>query len=126
MKDAKEQLKNILEHDCQILTDDLEKNHKQKIQDRKILRKKYNKKIQDISDALAETTSLNEYRKNIFCRLSYSIRFFFEKMMKKIGSSDWRDAYYCTPEEMLQIMRGEKINISKIKEDRKKCVFVRE
>ena len=45
-----------------------------------------------------------EYRKNIFCRLSYSIRYIFETIMKQIGSSDWRDAYYCTPEEILAVV----------------------
>lgn len=125
-EDVERQLDDILEQDCKEALEKLNKSHADKLKQKKNLQQELNQDICDISDALAEATSLNEYRKNIFCRLSYSIRFFFEKMMKKIGSSDWRDAYYCTPEEMLEIMRGEKIEISKIKEDRKKCVFVRE
>lgn len=125
-EDVERQLDDILEQDCKEALEKFNKSHADKLKQKKNLQQELNQDICDISDALAEATSLNEYRKNIFCRLSYSIRFFFEKMMKKIGSSDWRDAYYCTPEELLQIMRGEKIDISKIKEDRKKCVFVRE
>lgn len=63
---------------------------------------------------------------NIFCRLSYSIRYIFETIMKQVGSSDWRDAYYCTPEEILAIVWGASIDIQSIKDERKKCVFVRE
>lgn len=83
-KDAREQLESILEQNCQKLKKTFTENHKQKIQARNALRKKFNKKIRDLSDALAEATSLNEYRKNIFCRLSHDIRFFFEPLMERL------------------------------------------
>lgn len=83
-EDAAEQLESILEQDCEKLKKTFAENHKQKIQARNALRKKFNKKIRDLSDALAEATSLNEYRKNIFCRLSHNIRFFFEPLMERL------------------------------------------
>lgn len=126
MSDAEDQLRNILEQNCANCLKKLEENHTRKIKQRKSLRNKYNKNTGDISDALAEATSLNEYRKNIFCRLSYHVRFVFEEMMKRIGSTDWRDAYYCTPDEMFLILKGEKIEIERLKNERKKCLFARD
>jgi|GEM_PF-3494659 len=121
LEDARSQLHNFLKKDCAKLKQTFQSEHDLRILERDKLRKKYaGSAIYDLSDALAEATSLNEYRKNIICRLSYGVRFIFDPLMKKIGSENWRDAYFFTPEELLSISEGEVIDLSRIKESRKK------
>lgn len=124
LEDAMGQLKNFLEKDCTQLKQTFQSEHDTRIIERDKLRQKYSgSMVYDLAEALAEATSLNEYRKNIICRLSYGVRFIFGPLMQRVGSENWRDAYFCTPEELLSISEGETIDISKIKESRRKVVI---
>lgn len=123
LDDARDQLKNFLEKDCSQLKQTFQSEHDIRIIERDKLRKQYkNSMIYDLADALAQATSLNEYRKNIICRLSYGVRFIFAPLMQKVGSDNWRDAYFCTPEELINILQGEELDIKKLKKSRKKIV----
>ena len=69
--------------------------------------------------AIAEGTYLNEYRKNRFSKVSLEYRPIFKKIARLSGSNEWRDCFYLTPDEMISILDGRKIDIFRIKKERK-------
>ena len=126
ISDAKKQYEEARTKDVANEISRIKENQKQKISDR-------NKKIKEINDteievlalAIAEGTYLNEFRKGIFSRISLKDRPIFKKIAQICGSSDWRDCYFLTSEEMISVLAGVKISLSKLKERRKSAVILR-
>ena len=68
---------------------------------------------------MAEATYLNEFRKNIFSKVSLEYRDLFKKIARLAGSQNWRDCFYLMPGEMADILEGKTINLSKIVKERR-------
>lgn len=128
LDDAKKQLKEISKNPEKVLKE-IEKNHKDKILKRKRILKQINDiAVTNLSDALAKTTILNEFRKQVFCKVSLGYRDAYKKLAEKAGGSHFRDCFHLTPTEMRNIILGKKVDILKIKEERKDlvgCIFDR-
>lgn len=120
LEDSRKQLSNALKKDCTKEILSLEKIHKEKIKhSRSLLKSLKSQRINLLSLILSECTILNEFRKNTFSKVSLEFRPIFAKIVKMSSSSDWRDCFYLKPEEMLGILEGKKINIVRIKEERR-------
>ncbi|MDB5204794.1 MAG: hypothetical protein JWP09_822 [Candidatus Taylorbacteria bacterium] len=120
MADALQQLKEISGKDPEASLRKMLQNHQDKLRNKKdLLRKIKNTHVLNLANALGICTTLNEFRKNIFCKVSLEYRSVFLKIAKLGGSEDWRDCFYLTPDEMKGLMAGKKILIPKIKMQRK-------
>src|SRR3989344_2913241 len=111
INDAKRYLNDALKNDCAKRMIELHKIHKNKIKKKKEILKSFPKKIQILANALADATYLNEFRKQVFCEVSLNQRGIFKKISKLARSNNWRDCFYLTPDEMVSIVKGEKIDV---------------
>lgn len=120
LKNAEDQLKSVLKKNCADEIAKAERSHKETIAKGKALLKKINdKEITILAHGIAEGTYLNEFRKNVFSNASLRMRGIFKKIAELAGSKEWRDCFFLTPDEMLEILEGKKTSLSKIKEERK-------
>ncbi len=120
IKDVKQHLNTLLEKNCKEEIKLMKEGNEVRLKKAKeILKKVNNKKVTILANAIAEGTYLNEYRKNVFSRVSLGYRKIFQKIIKKTGGNNWRDGFYLTPEEMGEILKGKKFNLNKIKQERK-------
>ncbi len=118
--DAQKQFTDIQKGNPKKTYDAMVANHAEKIKTKKEwLQKINNKEISLLAHALAVCTTINEFRKNVFCRVSLGYRPSFQKIAELSGSNSWRDCFFLTPEEIKKILSGKKLNIKKIKEQRK-------
>lgn len=119
MKDAEEQLATLMKKDCAEEIIAMEANHVKKVKEASTLLKKIdNEEITMLAHAMAEATYLNEYRKNVFSRVSLEYRPIFRQLAEKVGSNNWKDIWYLTPAESTSILEGKKIPIQEIKNAR--------
>src|SRR3989344_4192074 len=115
LTDARAQLGSLLLKDCKKMLKDSEIDHEGRIKKAKeLLNKINNKEVRILSHAIAEGTYLNEFRKNIFCKVSLIYRDIFAKIAQIAGSNNWKDCWYLTTGEIMSIVRGKEINISKL------------
>lgn len=120
LDDARAQIENLLLKDC-------DKEIKKAEKEKDAILKEAKKLLKDIGDesisvlahAIAEGTYLNELRKNIFSRVSLEYREIFSQVAKKCGSSNWRDCFYMTPEEMKSVIGGKKLSLGDLVKERK-------
>lgn len=125
IRDVQAQLRDMLKKDCTTELGLLQKNHRERITEKKkVLTSIRSKKIHQLANGLATCTYLNEYRKNIFSTVSLGYRPIFTKLARKGGSKNWRDCFYCTPEELLALAKGERIAISRLKNQRQRVAIL--
>jgi phosphoenolpyruvate synthase/pyruvate phosphate dikinase len=118
--DAQKQLDEFLLGNPVEDYDSLVVDHKKRVKKSKEdLKKINNKEISVLAYALSEATFLNEFRKNIFSRVSLGYRPIFKKIADLGGSSNWRDCFYITSEEMIALALNQKISISSLVDKRK-------
>ena len=119
IEDANNQLNDFLEKNAEEEINRLTNNHSKKASEAKTkLKEINNEEISTLAKALAEGTYLNEFRKNIFSRVSLGFRSIFAKIAKIGGSDNWRDCFYLTPKEMSQLIEGETISIKDLIKER--------
>ncbi|MFA6050780.1 MAG: PEP-utilizing enzyme [Candidatus Paceibacterota bacterium] len=119
MDDAKKMLSEFLKKDCKKIAAEQKRNHGQKIKEKKNLLKQIkDQMVENLSYAIAKGTIFNEFRKNIFSRVSLEYRDVFSELASRGGSKDWRDCFYLTSDEMLDLASGKKINLSVLKKKR--------
>jgi phosphoenolpyruvate synthase/pyruvate phosphate dikinase len=119
LKDAENQLNSILKKDCRQELELQEKGHRDRVEKSSKLLKKINDEGIDIlAYGIAEGTLINEFRKNIFSRVSLEYRPIFQKIAEMTGSKNWRDCFYLTPGEMGTIVKGEKLPIAELMKNR--------
>ncbi|PIN86593.1 hypothetical protein COV19_03680 [Candidatus Woesearchaeota archaeon CG10_big_fil_rev_8_21_14_0_10_44_13] len=119
-EDAENQLKYALKKDCAKEIKSFGIIHKDKLKNAKnTLKTLNNPRVTLLSYILSEGTYLNEYRKNVFSRVSLEFRPMFKKIAGMSGSEDWRDCFYLKPEEFIDIIKGKKISLNNIKHERK-------
>jgi phosphohistidine swiveling domain-containing protein len=128
MKDAHDQLKSFLAKNCQEELVRAEEGHVQRIKDAKEkLDELNNEEISTLAFALAQGTYLNEFRKNVFCRVSLGYRKVFTEIAKIAGSNNWRDCFYLLPKEMVAILSDEEVDLKGIVASRKKvAVYIKD
>lgn len=120
LADAKKQLEEVLKKDCKEEKVAIKKNHKKKIDEAKVLLKKINdKEIETLALAVQEGTSLNEFRKDIFSRVSLGLYSVFAHIANFYNFSDWKFCFYLLPEEITSMLKGRKIPVSEIVKKRK-------
>jgi phosphohistidine swiveling domain-containing protein len=123
--DAKRQLENALQLDCAAELRQLKKSHHDRIEKRDAMLKKIQDPfVTDIAYALAEATTLNEYRKNIFSKVSLEYRGIFEELARRGNSEHWRDCFYLLPQEMDALASGEIVPIESLKKERQVFCFL--
>jgi phosphohistidine swiveling domain-containing protein len=119
MDDGLAQFNNACKCDAKKEIIRLEDEHRKRIMaKKKALAKIGRKEIIILADAIAEGTYLNEFRKNIFSKVSLGCKPVFTEIAKRCGSEDWKDCYFMSPPEMIRVLEGEKIDLLKMKKDR--------
>jgi len=99
--DVVQQLRDILNYDCAEEWRKIIKNHnKQCRQTRMLLSRIGDTEIRRWAKALQIGTTLNEYRKFIFCRASLAYRPMFILIAKRCDLADWRECWKFTPDEV--------------------------
>ncbi len=124
MEEVQTQLDAMLQKNCEKEIEEFVHGHLKRVQNAK-------EKINSINDfvisnyayAIQEGTSLNEFRKNIFSRVSLHMRPLFEQLAKKAGMNHWRECYYFMHEELGQLLQGKKLEIQKIIKEREHVFF---
>jgi phosphohistidine swiveling domain-containing protein len=120
IKDVQNQIDTILKKDCKSELLAIENNHKNKESEARNLIKEINNiDVESLAYGLAEGTYINEYRKNIFSKVSLGYRNVFKKVAQKSGSNNWRDCFFLTSMEMMDIVSGKKLSLRSIKKSRK-------
>jgi pyruvate,water dikinase len=120
LDDAKNQLGELLQKDCNSELRRFKQEHKNKVAEkRKRLNKIDSKEITVLAQAIAEGTYLNEFRKNVFSRVSLGYRGIFSKIARLGKSDNWRDCFYLLPDEMRSLLEGVKFKIGDIIEKRR-------
>lgn len=113
--DAQEQFNALLAGDCKQELQALRESHESRANNAKrTLQKLNNRKVAILAQAVADGTHLNEFRKNVFSRVSLEYRDVFTEVAKKAGSNNWRDCFYLTPGEMQDIIAGKAIDLPTI------------
>lgn len=117
--DAKNQLENFLKKDCMKEYEFAEQGHNERVEKaRKLIKKINDNQVKVLAHAVAEGTFLNEFRKNIFSKISLDYRSIFKQIAIRGGSKNWRDCFFLTPYEMMDIVLGESISIPIIVKER--------
>ena len=120
MAEAVQQLEQTLQMDCSAEISVLEANHAKGVENAaSLIEELGNEDVQILAHALAEGTYLNEFRKNVFSRVSLAYRPLFAKIAAGAGSDNWRDCFYLTPDEIRQILQGNAVDLVAIKAKRK-------
>ncbi len=120
IKNTQAQLKNALTKDCASEIARLEKEHNSRVKEARTKLKEINDpKITLLAQIVAEGTYLNEFRKNVFSRVSFDYRPIFAKLAKRAGLSSWRDCFYLKPEEMEALVTGQKLKFDDIQTERR-------
>jgi len=118
--DAKKQLDEVLSMNCRDELRRLEDEHKKKVKKgREILNNIADNKVNMLALALREGTYLNEYRKNVFSKVSLEVVDIFKILAKKANLNSWRDCYYLTPDETILILEGKVKGINELPKKRK-------
>lgn len=120
IEDARTQLTSMLEKKCKEELAISNKLHEDHIQNARAKLEEINDpRLTTIARALQEITTMNEFRKNVFCRVSLGYRPIFSKIADIAGLSSWRDCFYLTPEETLNIVKGEKLKANQLIQERR-------
>jgi phosphohistidine swiveling domain-containing protein len=107
MQDALSQLTDVMKKDCSNEIRLLKKNHDDKtLESEELLKRIGNDDVTTISHSLQLVSWLNEYRKNIFSRVSLKEREIFKAIAEKMSFNSWRDCFYLFPEEIIGILEG--------------------
>ena len=126
ISDARKQFEEALKKDSGSEIVRIKENQKNKILMRnKRLNEIKDKKIKILAFAIAEGTYLNEFRKGVFSKISLNSRPIFKKIAKMCGTTNWRDCYFITPDEMISVLDNKSISLSELKLKRKIAVIVR-
>ncbi|MDO8590445.1 MAG: PEP-utilizing enzyme [bacterium] len=90
---------------------------------REILHDINDTQVYSLAVTISKATILNEFRKNVFSRVSLEYRPIFEAVARRVGGASWRDCFYLTAEEMGQVISGKDIALQRKKEERKTVAF---
>lgn len=122
--DLRNLLEEVLKNNCQEKLDSLERQHEESIENaNKELEKIADAEVNRLSKTLAEITTINEFRKNVFCKTSLGYRPIFTVIAQKLGSDNWRDIFYLTSEEILKVLNGETLSLDQVVQSRKKVAM---
>ena len=122
--DASNQLDKVIGGDVVSELHNLERGHRQRNKDRKLIEKKLSVTTRQLASVIREATLANEERKQVFCNLSVAYRDIFKKIALLLGSSDWRDVYYLTPEEIISVVSGKLVPLFRIKNERGEVTII--
>jgi len=115
LNDAEKQLQELMQKNCAQELKRFNQGHKNKVEQKnKKLKEIGNEEISILAHAIAEGTSLNEFRKNVFSRVSLGYRDVFSKIAKLGKSNNWRDCFYLIPDGMRSLLEGAKFKIKNI------------
>jgi phosphohistidine swiveling domain-containing protein len=118
--DAHVQLQQLLKKNCSDELKRLLESHGDRItRARQILNELQDESVSTLAHAVAVGTYLNEFRKTVFSKVSLGYRNFFKRIAQLGGSDDWRDCFYLTPAEMLEMVDGRKIELSGLVQERR-------
>lgn len=120
LSDAEKQLDELLQKDCASELKKSKEEHENRVKEKnRRLGEIGDKEISILAQAIAEGTYLNEFRKNVFSRVSLGYRDIFSEIAKLGGSENWRDCFYLLPDEMRSLLEGAKFEIKEIVSKRK-------
>lgn len=122
--DAEKKLRAVLQKDCQKEMSMLQKNHEYKIKEKDRLLSRLSNNVQTVAYAVQIGTIINEYRKNVFCYVSYILQHIFRQVCNKHNIKSWRKCYFLNPDEFTQLLNGKTININEIAEKRSKIGII--
>lgn len=124
LQDVESQLSEFLSKNCaQELAKFTQEHETKALNKGKKLKEIDDDEVSILAEALAEGTYLNEFRKNIFSRVSLGYRSIFSQIAKMGESDNWRDCFYLIPDEMRSLLEGVKFKISDIVSERSAVGF---
>ncbi len=113
MADARQQFNDILKKDAQREIERFNQDHTERVKRAQETLAFYDdKELSELATTIARATYLNEYRKDIFSRVSLGFRPIFQQIAELGASPSWRDCFFLTPDEMADLLRGVNIIIS--------------
>ncbi len=119
-EDAENQLSAIHQTDLDLSLAKLLEDHNQRVLDAKTLQKKLkDKDVVSLARAIGHATILNEFRKNVICRVWFEIRDVFEVAVNRGGSDNWRHGFYINHDEMTELLFGKPFDLKKLVNERK-------
>ena len=93
----------------------LKADHKKHVREAEAMRKKIgNTSASRLAEAIGQATILNEFRKNVFCRVWLEVRPIFKRAAERGGSSNWRDGFYVHPDEMTELLFGNTFSLEEL------------
>lgn len=120
LADAEKQLDELLQKDCTSELKRFQQEHRERVRQKNHKLKQIgDKQISILAQAIAEGTFLNEFRKNVFSKVSLGYRDTFTKIAEMGNSKNWRDCFYLLPDEMRSLLDGAKFEIKEIVSKRK-------
>lgn len=119
-EDAESQLSAIHKSGSDLSLAKLLADHNQRVLDAKTLQEKLkDKEVISLARAIGHVTILNEFRKNVICRVWFEIRDVFKGAAKRGGSDNWRHGFYINHDEMTELLFGGPFDLKKVVNDRK-------
>ena len=107
LTNAQQQFDDILKKDCVAELQARSESHERKVAaGQGILARIGSLEISVLAHALQAGTILNEYRKNVFSRVSLEYRPLFEYAAQATGLPSWRECFFLFPEEMTRVFEG--------------------
>lgn len=102
----------------------LKAEHRRKCKEaRATLRRIDDRRVSELAVTISKGTILNEFRKNVFSRVSLEYRPIFETVALKCGGTNWRECWFMTAEEMGQVIGGESVPLVALKKEREVVAF---
>src|SRR5690606_33125143 len=122
--DAEAQLAELLQKDCKEALEEAKRKHQTRLEAKQQrLEELNNSELTTLAEAMAEGTYLNEFRKNVFSRILLKEREILKQLAGFDDEDDWRDCFYLTPEEVRQLLTGEGLDLSAVKEQRSVAAY---
>ncbi len=119
IENARKQFEEIRSKNVEEELEKMEEDHVSRVKKAtETLRLFRDRELTDLATTISHATFLNEYRKDIFSKVSLGFRPIFQKIAELGGSKNWRDCFFLTPSEMTALLRGEKISIADKKKER--------
>lgn len=102
----------------------LEAEHRRKCKEaRATLRRIDDRRVSELAVTISKGTILNEFRKNVFSKVSLEYRPIFEAVAQKSGGAGWRDCWFMAAEEMGKVIGGETLPLAAFKKERQVVAF---
>lgn len=122
--DARQQLQQVMKTDCAAERRLLDRSHRQKVREAQRALRRVPRNIGTVAHSLQTITTLNQYRKNVFCFVSLGMTDLYKEIAERMGLRTWRECYYFTPGELEDGLRRARLPWKKMIRQRRLTAYV--